>query len=48
MNPISKEEIKEDIEFLRGMMADPAKFERWANDLLDRAHGRNVERKRRR
>ena len=48
MNPISKKEINENIKFLRGIMADPAKFERWANDLLDRAHGRNVERKRRR
>jgi len=48
LNPISNEEIKENIEFLRGMMADPAKFERWANDLLDRAHRRNVGRRRRR
>jgi len=48
MNPLSDQKIKEDIEFLRGMMADPAKFERWANDLLDRAHGRNVGRKHRR
>ncbi len=48
MNPISNEEIKENIEFLRRMMADPAKFERWANDLLDRAHRRNIERRRRR
>ncbi len=48
MKPISDEEIKEDIEFLRSKMADPAEFERWANDLLDRAHGHNVERRHRR
>jgi hypothetical protein len=46
--PQFDQEIKEDLEFLRSMMADPAKFEHWANDLLDRAHGRNVERKDRR
>ncbi len=48
MSPISDEEIKEDIEFLKRQMADPVKFERWANDLLDRAHRRNVERRHRR
>jgi hypothetical protein len=48
MKPISDEEIKEDIEFLRNIMADPVKFNRWANDLLDRAHRHNVERRRRR
>jgi hypothetical protein len=48
MKPASDKETKEAIEFLRNMMADPAKFERWANDLLDKAHGRYVGRKRRR
>jgi hypothetical protein len=48
MNSISDQELKEDIKFLRSVMADPARFERWAHDLLDRAHGRNVERKHRR
>ncbi len=46
MKPISDEEIRESIEFVRSKMADPATFERWANELLDKAH--NVERKRRR
>ncbi len=46
MGTISEQEIREDIEFLRAVRADPAKFKLWANDLLDRAH--NVERKHRR
>ncbi len=46
MKPASNEDIREAIKFLRKKMADPVKFERWANELLDRAH--NVERKRRR
>ncbi len=48
LKPVSKEEIQEDIAFLKGLLADPVKFERWANDLLDRAHGRAVERRNRR
>jgi len=48
LKPVSKEEIQEDIAFLNGLLADPVKFERWANDLLDRAHGRVVERRNRR
>lgn len=46
VKPISDEEIKEDIEFLRNIMADPVKFNNWANDLLDKAHGHIVERRR--
>jgi hypothetical protein len=42
----SDKEIRESIEYVKGKMADPAKFEEWANDLLDRAH--NVDRKSRR
>ncbi|MDV3292652.1 MAG: hypothetical protein LYZ70_00090 [Nitrososphaerales archaeon] len=46
LKPIPDEEVRGAIEFVRSKVADPVKFERWANDLLDRAH--NVERKRRR
>ncbi len=48
MKPVSDEEIRKSIEFVKSKMADPMTFERWANDLLDRAHGCNVEQKRRR
>ncbi len=48
MKPISDEEIRESIEFVRSKMADPATFERWANELLDRAHAYYVGRRRRR
>lgn len=44
----STDEVKQDIEFLRTLMADPVRFNAWANDLLDRAHKINVERRRRR
>lgn len=39
------DEVKEDIEFLRTLMADSVRFNAWANDLLDRAHRVNVERR---
>ena len=48
MNTASEEELKEAIEFLRAKMADPAEFERWANELLDKSVAHNVERKHRR
>ena len=38
----STDEVREDIEFLRNLMADPVRFKTWANDLLDRAHKVNV------
>jgi hypothetical protein len=41
----STDEVKEDIKFLRALMADPARFNAWANDLLDRAHKVDAERK---
>jgi hypothetical protein len=48
LEPISDQKIKEDIAFLKGLLADPVKFERWANDMLDRAYGRVVKRRGRR
>lgn len=40
--------MREVIEFLRNKMADPVRFERWANELLDRGHGYHVGRRKRR
>ncbi len=48
MEPVPNEELEEDIEFLRGIMSDPARFEKWANDTLDRSHRHNVGRKKKR
>jgi len=42
---ISDEDVRGAVDFVRSKMADPVEFERWANELLDRAH--DVERKRR-
>lgn len=42
--PVSDEEVREAVRFVKSKMADPAEFNRWANELLDRAH--DVERRR--
>jgi len=40
MKPVSEEELKEDLKFLRRMLADP-KFDTWANELLDRGRSKS-------
>lgn len=49
MDPKFERETQEAREFLRRMLdGDPAKFEKRADDALDRSIGKYVERKRRR
>ena len=49
MGAPSEEEMKHAMEFLDAKLALPkAEFEKWANDLLDKAHGHYVERRKRR
>jgi len=49
MEPTIDEETKEALEFLKTKLALPKpEFEKWANELLDKAHGHYVERRRRR
>ncbi len=37
----SDEELERDLEFMRNLLADPARFKAWANDVLDRARRRS-------
>lgn len=47
--PTLDEETKRAMEFLDAKLALPkAEFEKWANEMLDKAHGHYVEQRKRR
>jgi hypothetical protein len=49
MEAPSEEEMRHAMEFLDAKLALPkAEFEKWANELLDKARGHYVERRKRR
>ena len=49
MGTPSEEELKHALEFIDAKLAlPPTEFEKWANELLDKAHGYHVGRRKRR